>query len=166
MSYTDYFFKSIIEGIDIAVTFGIIFFIIIMPLFILFIVASTMRKSKRIKKMETCLSNMANFNVTQKIISPDGLSGLAIDAFKKEICLIKNKDNMISLHKINYSELISSKIYKKKFQPSNNRSSMYYCLSLTINNIKEPLHEIKIITAEKANYWQNLLIVIIHNNNT
>lgn len=101
-------------------------FIFIMVLSAIFIIAKLIITSQNKKKMEESLYEMSDFYTTQKIMGEDGLSGLAIDEFKKEICLIKNKFGDLTLETIPYRDLLSSEIFEDgKTTTRTSRSSQF-----------------------------------------
>ncbi|NQV18794.1 MAG: SHOCT domain-containing protein [Armatimonadetes bacterium] len=87
-------------------------FIFIMAIIVILGIAKIIVTSQNKKKMEENLSNLDAFKATQKIMGDDGLSGLAIDEFRKEICIIKKNSGNFTLDTIPYHDLLSSEIFE------------------------------------------------------
>ncbi|MCM1567810.1 MAG: hypothetical protein NC238_18025 [Dehalobacter sp.] len=83
-------------------------FLLIVGIIIAGVAWSIIYTNKKKKQMEDELSNI-DFNATQKVMSENGATGIAIDENTKKICLIKNMPT-VSTRIINYNDIISSEI--------------------------------------------------------
>jgi hypothetical protein len=87
-------------------------FVFIMVAIVGLMILKLVVTSQNKQKIGESLSSISDFNITQKIIGDNGLSGLAIDENKKEICLIKNDSGNLSYLIIPYRDLLSSEIFE------------------------------------------------------
>jgi len=88
------------------------FLVIVMIIFIIIAAIKLINTSQNKKEMEEDLNHLTNFDATQKFMGVDGISGIAIDEDKKEICIIKKKGNDFALDVISYNDLLSSEIFE------------------------------------------------------
>lgn len=68
--------------------------------------------SKKRKAIETNLSDIPDFTVTQKVIGVDATTGLAIDEARKKVCLIDHRKQDVSCRIFTYEDLLSSELFE------------------------------------------------------
>ena len=89
------------------------FILIIIAIFVIAIVwgiIEGIKTRRRVSEMEEKLNGLKNFNATQKVMSVDGKTGLAIDEKGKKICLIEYDNGNIALDTMPYKDVLASEI--------------------------------------------------------
>jgi hypothetical protein len=90
--------------------------IIIVVLVVVFIIGSFvfyLLKGKLILEgIEKALSSLHDFSASQKIMSFDFKSGLAVDEQRKKVCLISVKKQVVKVRVISHSDLVSCELFE------------------------------------------------------
>ena len=68
--------------------------------------------SSRKKAMEQKLSELDDFDATQKIMGNDGNTGIAIDEGRRKVCLIKQGGSGVDLDVCTYRDILSAEIFE------------------------------------------------------
>jgi len=74
-------------------------------------IAQAVAVSNKKKAMEKKIESLPDFSPTQKIMSNNGDTGLAIDEERKKVVLIKNGPAGVDLKPITYRDVLSSEIF-------------------------------------------------------
>lgn len=94
-------------SIEAIILFVLLF--VILPLAIW----ATIEGKKRDKARDDFLANIPEFQITQKLLSTDGLVGLAIDEDRQKLCLFEQELSREVKHRIiSYRDLLSSEIFE------------------------------------------------------
>lgn len=80
--------------------------------FLLIGLGTLWQKNQNKKKLDEALERLSDFQTSQKIISENGESGLAVDEAGRKVCLIKLVNEEASLDVISFSDILSSEIFE------------------------------------------------------
>lgn len=89
---------------------AIIVVFIIIVLVIIFVIYEMVKQSNRKNEMEQKLQTLPDFKATQKLMSVNGNSGIAIDDEAKKVCLIKHQSGDISHRVFSYRDILASEV--------------------------------------------------------